>query len=353
MSSDLLLIGSAPLETAEEVFRTVGAPLGDALSSVPDGEVGERRWWVHRLSYQVFNGHPELDTVRRPVPDNGVERLVPHDRSDTWQFKVKPGVLIVRFGNPGWRLGFTSDAMHSYFVFKTLRQQGVLPKHVRFQISMPLVNSVLPKERFPAPGDLEKIRAGYEHALATEIAMITSRLPHDDIALQWDCSWEITDVYGAIKDTDPEGAIERNVGQIRRLTAIVPERVRLGIHLCFGTFGGWPRFAPDTLGQAVALANAAIAQTERRVDWIHIPTLNTLEDKFYEPLRSLRLNGTRVYLGLIHSMATFEERLALAKQFLPEFGVAAYCGFGREQPSAVPGIVQDHLRALKIYRAAR
>src|SRR5262245_29496011 len=128
MSSDLLLIGSAPLEIAEDVFKTVGAPLADALGSVPDGEVGERRWWVHRLSYQVFHGHPELETIRRPVPDNGVERLVPHDRSDTWQFKVKSDVPVVRFGNLGWRLGFTSDAMHSYFVFKTLRQQGVLPK---------------------------------------------------------------------------------------------------------------------------------------------------------------------------------------------------------------------------------
>lgn len=58
-------------------------------------------------------------------------------------------------------------------------------------------------------------------------------------------------------------------------------------------------------------------------------------------------------MRVIHSMATFERRLALAKEFLPEFGIAAYCGFGREQPSAVPDIVQEHLRALEIYRAAR
>ena len=67
---DLLLIGSAPLETAEDMFRQVGAPLADSLGSIPDGEPGERRWWVHRLSYQVFNGHPELETIRRPMPDN-------------------------------------------------------------------------------------------------------------------------------------------------------------------------------------------------------------------------------------------------------------------------------------------
>jgi hypothetical protein len=44
MSSDLLLIVSAPLETAEDMFRQVGAPLADSLGSIPDGEPGERRW---------------------------------------------------------------------------------------------------------------------------------------------------------------------------------------------------------------------------------------------------------------------------------------------------------------------
>ena len=61
--SDLLLIGSAPVETAEDMFRQVGTPLADFLGSIPDGEPGERRWWVHRLSYQVFNGHPDLETI--------------------------------------------------------------------------------------------------------------------------------------------------------------------------------------------------------------------------------------------------------------------------------------------------
>lgn len=53
---DLLLVGSVPLPTAEEVIRMFGGPLGRDLIAMPDGEVGERRWWVLRLSYQVFNG---------------------------------------------------------------------------------------------------------------------------------------------------------------------------------------------------------------------------------------------------------------------------------------------------------
>jgi hypothetical protein len=225
-----------------------------------------------------------------------------------------------------------------------------LPKAVRFQISLPLVNSVITKGAFPVEGDIEKVRPGYEAALAAEIQKIVEKLPQDDIALQWDCSWEITDVYGAIKGFDPDRAIERNIGQITRLSEVVPDKVELGIHLCFGTFGGWPRFAPETLGAAVELANAAIAQAGRRVDWIHIPTLNTSNESFYAPLASLRPNGARVYLGLIHNMSTFQQRLDVARKYLPEFGLAAFCGFGREPASALPAILKDHWSAVDIGR---
>ena len=56
------------------------------------------------------------------------------------------------------------------------------------------------------------------------------------------------------------------------------------------------------------------------------------------------------YLGLIHSMNTFRERLAAARRHLPDFGLAAYCGFGREPVSALPQILEDHLSAVRIAR---
>ena len=43
-------------------MRTFGGTLGRYLPAMPDGEVGERRSWVNRLSYQIFNGHLDLDT---------------------------------------------------------------------------------------------------------------------------------------------------------------------------------------------------------------------------------------------------------------------------------------------------
>jgi hypothetical protein len=83
---------------------------------------------------------------------------VPRDRADIYAFKVKQGVEVVRFGEPGWRLGFTRDAINSYFVFKTLKKEGVIPPHVRFQVSLPLVNSVITTLTFPIPGDLQRVR---------------------------------------------------------------------------------------------------------------------------------------------------------------------------------------------------
>jgi hypothetical protein len=348
MVGDLLLVGSVPLETPEQVMRMFGTPLGPYLQSIPDGEVGDRRWWVLRLSWQVFLGHPELELIKRPTPENGIERLVPRDRADIYTFKVKQGVEVVRFGEPGWRLGFTRDAINSYFVFKTLKKEGVISPHVRFQVSLPLVNSVITTLTFPTPGDVQRVRPGYEQALGAEIRKIVELIPPEDLAIQWDCSWEITDVYGGIPGSSKASAIERNSGQIQRLSPTIPKEVMLGFHFCFGTFGGWPRFAPDDLGAAVDFANAAVETAGRKVDWIHIPALDRSDDAFYAPLKNLNTRDARLYLGLIHSMASFPERLKAARKYAPPFGLGAYCGFGRMAPKLLPQVLEDHIEAVRI-----
>jgi hypothetical protein len=222
MPGKLLLVGSAALDTAKEVLETFGATLGPHLSAVPDGEVGSRRHWISRVHYQVFAGHAELEIVRRPRPDNGVERLGPRDSSDSWQFKVKDGVDRVRFGDPGWRLGYARDAVSSHFVFQTLREKGILPAHLRFQVSLPSVNSMVPPRIFPDTNDVDRIKPGLEAALSAEIDKIVELIPAQDLAIQWDCSTEVQDAYGAIAALPPEDLIERNTGQFRRLGARIP-----------------------------------------------------------------------------------------------------------------------------------
>ena len=348
MGENLLLVGSVPLDSVEEVMRTFGGALGRELAAMPDGEVGERRSWVNRLGYQIFNGHLDLDTVRRPKPVDGVEQLLPRSRDDSWQFKVKPGIECVRFGNPGSRLGYARDAVTSYFVFKTLREKGILPGDLRFQISIPMVNSVIRPHYFPEPQDLPRVRPGFEAALAAEVAVIVDKIPHRDLAIQWDCAWELQAVCGAGKIVPSELEVATHVPPISRLSNVIPDDVALGFHFCFGTFGGWPAFAPEDLSRPVELINAAAAAIDRDIDWIHIPTLDRTDEAFYAPLAQLDAKGARVYLGAIHTMPTLKQRLAVARKYLPEFGLAAYCGFGRTPPSEMPRILQDHLDSLKI-----
>ena len=81
---------------------------------------------------------------------------------------------------------------------------------------------------------------------------------------------------------------------------------------------------------------------------MHIPALDRSDEEFYAPLARLAPADARVYLGLIHSMASFKQRLAAARRFLPAFGLAAYCGFGRIPPEELPQILEDHLTALKL-----
>jgi hypothetical protein len=130
------------------------------------------------------------------------------------------------------------------------------------------------------------------------------------------------------------------------LSKDIPEDVALGFHLCFGTLGGWPRFAPDSADKAVDLANAFISGAGRRVDWMHIPLLDREDDAYYAPLAGLRPGKTRIFLGMIHGMGNFERRLAAARRHLADFGVAAYCGFGRRRPEELGEILNEHLRAV-------
>jgi hypothetical protein len=133
MGNQLLLVGSIPLDTVEEVMRSFGAPLGKYLPAMPDGEVGERRSWVKRFSYLLFNEHSDLETLRCPPKIDGVEQRLPTKRNEGWQFRVRPGVKHVRFGLPGLRLGYARDASSSYFVFRTLREKAIFPADLRFR----------------------------------------------------------------------------------------------------------------------------------------------------------------------------------------------------------------------------
>ncbi|HTW87640.1 MAG TPA: hypothetical protein VMD75_06505 [Candidatus Binataceae bacterium] len=353
MANELLLIGSIPLETPEEVFRKWGSALGRYLPSMPDGEVGDRSWWIDGVANRVFNGHPQIETISRPADDpGGVEQWRPRNLHDQWDFRVKPGVAQVKFGDPGWRLGFAKDAVNSYFIFKSLKQEGVIPAHLRFQVSVPSVNSNI-EVHFHHPEDYPHIKPGYEAALCAEVAKICEKIPPKDVAIQYDLAAEIIDLEKGLPWAEKAGVMERHVPQIRNLSAAVHPDAMLGIHLCYGTLGGWPMVMGKDMAPGVRFANALVAEAKRHVDFLHIPTLDRTEDEFYAPLKDLQVGDTRVYLGMIHNMGDlgrFRQRLLAAKKFLPNFGLSAPCGYGRENPANLPAHLKEHIDAVEVFK---
>ena len=96
-----------------------------------------------------------------------------------------------------------------------------------------------------------------------------------------------------------------------------------------------------------------IETAPRRVDWLHIPVLDRSDDAFFAPLAKLRPGKTRIYLGVIHNMERFADRVATARRYLPDFGLAAYCGLGRVPPAQVPAVLDEHRKAMVAARLER
>ncbi len=369
MAGELLLVGSIPLDTAEQVFRRVGGPLGPWLGYMPDGEIGERRYWIDGIAYRVFNGHPEIETLRHPAPDaNGIENWRPLGMHDQFQFRVKPGVAQVRFGDPGWRLGYTKDAVSSHFVFRQLQKEGVIPAGVRFQVCLPLTYSAIGLF-FPDPADHPKIVPGVTAAFRAEVTKMVELIPPAELAIQWDLAVENRLVDTALAQEGQaaaEALAARLAAPAAEIASHIPQTVALGYHGCFGTLSGWPSRQPPSLAGTVIMLNAMIAAAGRRVDFLHFPTLGTADDGFFAPLAQLKSDGAKVYLGAIHHMHDTDglrRQLETARRHLGEFGLGAPCGFGRAPerpgrllsadgdkppPDIIDTIVRDHVRAVDV-----
>src|SRR6516225_8413014 len=115
------LVGSIPLSSAEEVFRTTSSILGERLRRIPDGETGIRSGWIG-WQFQLFASNPMFEMVA-PSPNAYVPRARLKLRSPR-----TPGTFIFE------QLGYANAALDSYSLFSQLKQDGVIPAQYRFQV---------------------------------------------------------------------------------------------------------------------------------------------------------------------------------------------------------------------------
>ena len=177
--------------------------------------------------------------------------------------------------------------------------------------------------------------------------------PHlTELAIQWDVCYEVLDIEGVIAGMG-DGAWERFAGPVARLARLIPDDVLLGYHFCYGTFPEWPMYEARDMGLVVRMANHAVASSGRTVDWVHLagPRYLRSEDaSFFRPLANLQVGHARVYLGIVlplDSVAGLQRRHATASRYLGDFGVAMYCGFGRQPGVDGMETMREHRRVVQ------
>ena len=334
--SSVHFVGSIGLDTADEVFSTLGRLLGHRLRRIPDGEPGPRRLWIS-FQYLVLRSNPLL----RPDPGGSVRKTSGFPMICLGE-NVDPDEL--RFSE----LGYARDAKGSYLDFCAARDRGDIGKGVRFQVCLPTPMAVV--YAFCVPNDIAAIERAYEAAMLREIEMICASIPHDDLCIQWDFSNEMVILDGQPQDHFP--IINASLGEImsrmRRICEPIPVAVEVGIHLCYGDFGAKHFIEPKDAERMVNVANSLSENISHPLNFVHFPVpIGRDDDGYFKPFAKLNLpKSTELYLGLIHAADGLDgawRRIRTASRFVEDFGVSTECGISRaRKPETVRILIEMH-----------
>lgn len=319
------LVGSMNLPDAEGAMTTAASLMGEGLLRLPDGEPGPRRGWIY---YQrpMFTHNRYLgaspDALRNGIADVNAKRVLRDGvRPDDLEFP---------------ELGYAREAQTSYAWFKKAKADGRIPKHLRFQVSLPTPFACLVSAlEADAVADVEP---AYEAAMLGEVEKICLAIPREELAIQWDICVETLLFDG--RSSLPWGFDETaHRARFRRLTSAVPEQVHHGVHLCYGDFDGKHVVEPLDAAKLVGLANLISEEAGRPLQWIHIPVpIDRHDDAYFAPLADLKLNAaTELFLGLVHhadGVKGTTARINAAEKFVSQFGIGTECGIGRMHSTA-------------------
>ncbi len=331
MPSEVILMGSGPLPSASDFFKTTSHALSKRLHRIPDGETGMRGNFI---AWQ----HPNIPiTVIQPRWGGQ-----PSAESSAKQYTledIKP-------------TGYDDQAIASYGVFKELREAGDIPQGVRFQVSLPTPLSVI-RGFVEDDGVCAQVDPLYQKRLLEALEHIQEKIPASDLTIQFDLPTEMALLEherGNIQDKywkpyfSPvkSGIVDRLVA----LAAAVEPDVELGYHLCYGDMGHVHFVQPPDTELLVDMANTIIQKVgpKHRIAYIHMPVPKDRQDAaYFKPLSNLELHDTKLFLGVVHANdeSGTKKRLEAAQAAFPNIaGVGTECGMGRTPAEELDSILQ-------------
>ena len=262
------LVGSVPLGSAEEVFRSVAGAIGDHLRRLPDGETGARSDWIV-WQYPLFSSRPQFEMG---PPGESSYRALP-------QLRLRSGVDTSGLAFERARLRGGGDRLVRHVRAAQARRRD--PAGCRFLVSLP--TPLAPVSAFVALEDQADLEPVYEAQMQAEVERILAAIPADQLAIQWDARYEFAMLEGAIEvwfDDVQAGMVER----LLRLGSLVSAGVELGYHLCYGDDESGHFAEPEDARSSSRWPTRWPAAP----DWIHLPVPAEREDdRYFAPLGEL------------------------------------------------------------------
>lgn len=338
----MMLVGSVARPEdgwdVEDVLRNCANAIGDQVSMLPDGEIGDRYYWINYVARRTYAEHPDMATLSHHTVDD----WKPKSYDDHWLFTIKDGIKDISFD----KIGYAQEAKNSYAIFERLRSEGAIPEGVRFMVAIPLIESAT-RPFIDTAEHFEMLWHAYGEAIRREVKDICASIPAEDLAIQWDICVEVAAMEGLEGFTTELDYLEldpmkRYCDALRWVCEPIPEGPWLGLHICYGSLSHEESKGSDTghfceikdLKVSVDMANEGVKACGRSVQFIQVSVQlsNGFKEAYYEPLSRLDVGNTHTYLGLIHLDDGVEgalKRMEMAKKYLPNFGISTQCGWGR------------------------
>ena len=288
------LVGSVALEDTTQVFTETCNTLGPYLSAVPDGETGDRARWVYFQRTMLENHHAmEIDETADPVKLHSWDGKLLHEET---LFRFKPDVDpdTVQF-----ETGYDKAAVYSYREFIRLRQLGIVPERMRFQVSLP--TPIATSYIYVSPEARADYHRVYEKSLLRAAERIFNVIPHDDLTIQFDVCLEVL-IFEDYFKYRPVNYKDEIFAMLARLGQAVPGDIPMGYHLCYGSARNQHLIMPEDTAILVEMMHGITNSTDRNINFFHIPVpQDRFDHAYYAPMTGLALDRcTDLYLGLIH-----------------------------------------------------
>lgn len=256
------LVGSVPLSSAAEVFRTTADILGDRVKRMPDGETGHRKNWVG-FQYAVMARHPQFEFAGPPAdPDVMANETTETVDGYTMPTKLRPRAGIAPEEIAFASLGYADAALKSYADFAALKRAGKIDKSARMLVAFP--TPLAPVAFFIEPQYLFGVLPAYAKTMIGELFQIMSSIPHQELAIQWDVAMEFA-LWEGLFPPPPGDWKKMILDKLAELGDAVAADVELGYHLCYGDRGHKHFVDPTDTANLVEVANGISARVRRAI----------------------------------------------------------------------------------------